>query len=128
MPLVPGWVAGELAKLEKDAANSPVRVTVTTNGREKKKTASRLLDDLIADNLREKPFLYQGCGAYRFNFAKRSFFWRDRELHITANEALFLYRWLILNDGSRSVQSHFLRNMRRRLGTEFLAEVPHGAS
>jgi hypothetical protein len=96
--------------------------------RQRKKTATRQLGDLIADSPSELPLRFAEYG-YEFNFLTRKFFWHGEEIHITANEALFLYRWVVLmDDNIRNVQRHFLRNMRRRLGKEFLAEVPHGAS
>ena len=54
---------------------------------------------------------------------QRKFFWKGNEVYITANEALFLYRWLVLHDDLTKLQRYFLRNMRRRLGKDFLTEV-----
>jgi hypothetical protein len=38
---------------------------------------------------------------------------------------LFLYRWLVLNEGPCRAKIHYLWNIRTRLGRDFLAEVVH---
>jgi len=63
------------------------------------------------------------CVSYEFDFAKKIYKWRRKKIHLTANEALFLFDWLVANDSTCEKQMHFLRNMRRRLGAKFLQEV-----
>lgn len=64
---------------------------------------------------------------YRFLFAVNSFWWNNHELHITANEALFLFKWLVQGDKDYyQVKWYCLRNLRKRYGKDFLAEVNKG--
>jgi len=63
---------------------------------------------------------------YKFDFENKHYFWNGEDIYLTANEQLFLYRWLVLNDGTHELQWYFLRNMRRRLGKEFLSDVMEG--
>jgi hypothetical protein len=101
-----------------------VSIKLAGDSRAPKKTALRQLEELIADNAVENgalPVVWERHG-YRFKFISRKYFWNDEELYVTANEALFLYRWLVLDDDICKTQRYYLRNMRRRLGKEFLAE------
>jgi hypothetical protein len=93
--------------------------------RQQKMTALRQLKELIIDRLvedQDTPTVWVQSG-YRFYFMARKYFWNDKEIHITANEALFLYRWLMLHDDTYKMQMYYLRHMRKRLGNEFLAEI-----
>jgi hypothetical protein len=86
--------------------------------RRQKKTAAQQLEELAAGG--ESMWTeYE----YRFGFMARKYFWNGKEIHITANEALFLYRWLVLSDDICEMQTYYLWNMRRRLGKEFLTEA-----
>jgi hypothetical protein len=93
--------------------------------RRHKKSAARQLEELVADYAVDN----SSAGAawiqfgYRFCFTARTYFWNEKEIYVTANEALFLYRWLVLHDDTHSVQKYYLYNMRRRLGKAFLAEA-----
>jgi hypothetical protein len=103
-----------------------ITVSIETAGKDrtKKKTALRQLEELIVDNIAEDedtPVVWAKLG-YCFKFMSRKYFWNNTEIHITANEALFLYRWLVLHDDIRNTQRYYLRNMRKRLGKDFLAE------
>jgi hypothetical protein len=93
-------------------------------GRSQKQTAVRELEELTTKNIREEKWhvTWEEHG-YKFLFYSRQYFWNGREIYVTANEALFLYRWLILHDDTCEVQTHYLRNMRQRFGKTFLAEV-----
>jgi hypothetical protein len=102
-----------------------VSVEAAGNKRTKKKTACRQLEELIADSIAENeetPVVWERYG-YLFKFITRKYFWNGEEIHVTANEALFLYRRLVLGDDICRMQTYYLRNMRRRLGKEFLAET-----
>jgi hypothetical protein len=93
--------------------------------RQQKKTAFRQLEELIVDGAVENedlPAVWEQHG-YLFKFIARKYFWNGQKIHITANEALFLYRWLVLKDELCKEQMYYLRNMRRRMGKEFLAEA-----
>jgi hypothetical protein len=89
--------------------------------RRQKETASRQLEELLVENI-DRPAVWEQHG-YLFRFITRKYFWNDKEIHVTANEALFLYRRLVLNDDTSKTQMYYLRNMRRRFGKEFLVEV-----
>jgi hypothetical protein len=91
----------------------------------RKKSAARQLEELLVNSAVEDkntPFVWEKFG-YRFCFTAREYFWNGMEIHITANEALFLYRRLVPDDDTGKMQTHYLRNMRRRLGEAFLAEA-----
>jgi hypothetical protein len=93
--------------------------------RQQKTSAVRQLEELVMDRIDEDAdtaVVWVQFG-YCFSFMARKYFWNDKEIHITANEALFLYRWLVLNDDICKIQRYYLRHMRKRLGKEFLAEV-----
>jgi hypothetical protein len=93
--------------------------------RRQKKSALRQLEELIVDGTVEnekQPVVWEQYG-YQFKFLARKYLWNSQEIHVTANEALFLYRWLVLNEDTCKTQTYYLRNMRRRLGKEFMAEV-----
>jgi uncharacterized protein (UPF0216 family) len=111
--------------IERSSGDCTLVVTLQDEKRRQKKTALRQLEELIADNAVENealPVVWERHG-YRFKFTAGKYFWNDKELYVTANEALFLYRWLILDDDICKTQRYYLRNMRRRLGKEFLAEA-----
>jgi hypothetical protein len=102
-----------------------VSIETAGTGRTQKKTALRQLQELIVDNVaedEENNATWKRFG-YKFYFMARSYFWDGKEIHVTANEALFLYRWLVLHDDIRNTQRYYLRNMRERLGKNFLAEA-----
>jgi hypothetical protein len=61
-------------------------------------------------------------GDYDFRFSKGEFFWKGVRMHITAGEALFLRRWLV--DGNLIArEKYYLRNIRNRHGSDFLADI-----
>jgi hypothetical protein len=59
---------------------------------------------------------------YRFRFSRRKYLWNDLPLHVTAGEALFLYRWLAQGSFNAS-EKYYLYNLRKRYGNAFLAEA-----
>jgi hypothetical protein len=103
-----------------DLIGKRITVSIETagNDRTQKKTAFQELEELVSDG----EFMWVKYG-YRFGFMMRKYWWNNREIYVTAGEALFLYRWLVLNDGIRNTQRYYLRNMRKRLGKEFLSEA-----
>jgi hypothetical protein len=110
-----------------DLEGKRIAVSIKTikDRRAQKKTALRQLEETIVASVRENrdtPVVWENFGYY-FCFIERKYYWHDREIHVTANEALFLYRWLVLNAGIHKTQVYYLRNMRRRLGKAFLSEV-----
>jgi len=89
-------------------------------GKSTKKDAVGLLSKLIEQY---KIFRFNDVDSrYEFDFAEKSYFWKDKGIYLTANEQLFLYRRLVLSDETQ-IQYFYLRNMRRRLGKEFLADI-----
>jgi hypothetical protein len=107
-----------------DLTGKQVVVRVAGN-RARKETAVKQLNELAADSIVEgekAPVVWEQHG-YRFCFKTRKYYWNDEEIHVTANEALFLYRWLVLNDDTCKTQRYYLRNARTRLGKAFLAEI-----
>jgi hypothetical protein len=67
-------------------------------------------------------------GDYTFYFLTARYTWKCREIHVTASEGLFLFRWLVLEDAAYFKAKWFLlRNMRKRLGKEFLQEAAREA-
>jgi hypothetical protein len=102
-----------------------LRVTLETAGKDRtrKKTALRQLEELIVDSIKKgTPVVWENFDC-SFRFLAQRYFWHDKEIYVTANEALFLYRWLVLNEDICELQTYYLRNMRRRMGKEFLSEV-----
>jgi hypothetical protein len=59
---------------------------------------------------------------YSFSFSKGQYIWNGLTMHITAGEALFLWRWLVEGDFKAS-EKYYLYNVRSRYGSDFLAEV-----
>jgi len=92
-------------------------------GKATKKDAVGLLSELIEQYKISR--FNDVDSKYEFDFAEKSYFWKDKDIYLTANEQLFLYRWLMLNDEAQ-IQYFYLRNMRRRLGKEFLADMTEG--
>jgi hypothetical protein len=101
-----------------------ISVTIDYPGekRQKKATAKAELEAYVANALLEGKSVWKGPG-YCFDFFKKLYAWNGESIYITANEALFLFRWLVLDDEVYSTQWFYLRNMRRRLGKDFLADV-----
>jgi hypothetical protein len=87
--------------------------------RQNKSTALETLRSLVAQG--EVSYIEHG---YKFDFYTGSYYWKGTKVYITAGEALFLYRWLVLSQYERS-QLYFIHNMRKRYGNEFLQEVIH---
>jgi hypothetical protein len=118
---VKGWYDSAGRGLE----DHTVVVTLEATSRQQKMTATRQLEELIVDSVVEDE---GGCAVwesfgYCFKFLARKYSWNNQDIYITANEALFLYRWLVLHDDICKMQMYYLRNMRKRLGKAFLAEV-----
>jgi hypothetical protein len=61
-------------------------------------------------------------GGYDFDFERKRYQWNGVSMHVTAGEALFLYRWLV-EGNYNAAEKYYLHNLRKRHGTEFLTEV-----
>jgi len=106
-----------------DRGTGDLRLTVTLetcgDTRKKKLTAKAELESMAIDAALENKDVW-ASGKYRFCFVSKQYFWKKQEIYLTANEQLFLFRWLVLKDEISKRQTFYLRNMRRRLGKEFL--------
>jgi hypothetical protein len=90
-----------------------------------KKTLQRQLEELVIDSIVEDDKVHTTWvkSGYDFRFITRKYFWNKEEIHITAGEAIFLFRWLVLGVVPDSRQQWSLRNLRKRHGKDFLSEV-----
>ena len=99
-----------------------VRLTTSGKQRQGKKAAAKLLRELVAKaSVKEDAFWK--VGDYAFFFVSKKFYWRDNEIHLTSAEVLFLFRWLVLSEEVLEAQWYILRNIRQRIGKDFLAEL-----
>jgi hypothetical protein len=85
--------------------------------RQKKFSAVRELESIAVDGE-----MSWKQGDYDFWFMSKKYFWKGKEIHLTAGEALFLYHVLVLRE-EYPRQAFYWGNMRRRLGKDFLAEI-----
>ena len=120
LAVIEDWFEGIDRKL--NDCRLTVRLESLGEHRRKKKTAKSELESLAVDASLEGKSIWKD-GEYSFDFLRRKYFWKDEDIHITVNEALFLFRWLVLKDEIYKVQWYYLRNIRRRLGPDFLKEV-----
>ena len=109
-----------------DDVRMVVRLELAGKTRKKKVNAKTELERFVVDAALEHKDVWTH-GDYTFSFWSRQYFWKGEELYLTANEALFLFRWLVLNDEIHKMQRFYVRNMRKRLGKEFLADITEGA-
>jgi hypothetical protein len=96
-----------------------IAVQVRARGRERhrKEAVKGMLRRLMRTGPKE-----WARGPYHFQFDRGVYLWNDREISITAGEALYLYRRFVAG-GQWKQQGYFLKNLRRRFGKEFLAEA-----
>jgi len=105
-----------------------LNITLETAGkdRQKKVTARTVLRNLFVGYHDHEISWIKGD--YEFGFATETYYWKGKEIYLTANEQLFLYNWLVLKDEIHKRQRFYLRNMRKRLGKEFLAGIAEGGN
>ena len=107
-----------------DRGTVDLRLTVTledcSNTRKKKSTALGELNKLLIGSTGKVNHTYKYKQIYNFDFNAHKYTWNGKEIYLTANEQLFLYCWLVLRSEISKRQTFYLRNMRRRLGKEFL--------
>jgi hypothetical protein len=96
-----------------------VKIRKTDEHRQRKMTARDVLQQMFDG--RETSYR-EYC--YNFDFYLHKYYWHDKAIHITQSEALFLYRWLMLDQCDHS-QMYFIHNIRKRYGREFLREADH---
>jgi hypothetical protein len=91
--------------------------------RQRKQSALRELKALAAGAAAERKNVWKRK-EYLFAFSTNKYTWRGQEIYLTAGEALFLFKWLVLGDKEYyQARRDYLRNMRRRFGKEFLAKA-----
>ena len=93
-----------------------LKITNKSSTRNKGNDASIKLNRLVDD---DAIFLEED---YHFDFNNKRYMWDNEDIYLTANEALFLYRLLILKEDVLKSQKYYLYNMRRRLGNDFLPD------
>jgi hypothetical protein len=97
-----------------------VRLEVADKSRNKDDLAKKELERLL-DSHKDKAAWSRL--EYDFSFSDKKYIWKRREIHITPNEALFLFRWLVLNDETHKTQRFYLSNMRQKFGKDFLNDI-----
>jgi len=115
---VDSWIMDNV----KDGCRLVLRVETVGKSRQKRKTAIAELEGLAIDAALEDKDVWQQ-GEYKFLFAARKYCWKGKEVYLTSGEQLYLFKWLVLKDGTGKYCKFYLCNMRRRLGKEFLADV-----
>jgi hypothetical protein len=120
--LIPDWVKERIDVIRADNENLPVTITIMAKGRGRKQTAKRQLEAMALDAFLEKKSIWANC-SYHFDFLNHKYFWDKKEIHITANEELYLFHRLVSNDEIHKLQSHFIHDIRKRLGKNFLKEL-----
>ncbi|GHT59492.1 hypothetical protein FACS1894109_15510 [Spirochaetia bacterium] len=101
----------------KGAIGINVQICVPDQTRLTKQTATQILESICVDGT-DKWELHE----YKFFFLAKKYYWKGNEIHLTAGEALFLYRWLIQCEYEHSEQ-YYLYNMRKKFGDTFLVEM-----
>jgi hypothetical protein len=112
-----------LVSVNSESRDLLLTVKLETAGKERKgkrSAASELLDLSCKAALENKEIWQQGD--YKFFFVGKKYYWKEKEVHLTAGEALFLFKWLVLHEICYK-QMYHLYNMRRRLGGAFLHDV-----
>jgi hypothetical protein len=98
-------------------------VTVAV-GKSGMKRSPRLARKALLELTEEGGAVWEGHG-YRFDFSGGVYLWERKPVHVTAGEALFLYRWLVL--GKKATANAFeIQHLRKRLGPGFLRELTGG--
>jgi hypothetical protein len=122
--LIPPDVEAWFESADRGKEDCTLVVTLQTAGeaRQQKMTARRQLEELIVNEDTDTSTAWVRFG-YIFGFMTRTYLWKNEEIYVTAGEALFLYRWLVLDDDTHRMQRYYLRHLRKRFGKEFLAEV-----
>ena len=91
------------------------------NNRQKKYSLRARLKELIADMNLGSETLWRS-GEYRFDFMFNTYSWNDKEIYITAGEALYLFYRLIKKQNF-STSTGYINKLRHRLGKAFLKGI-----
>jgi hypothetical protein len=103
--------------------NGGVRIRIKIQKLDEDRQWKKTAQDILRQLLDEGRTNYREYG-YNFDFYLNKYYWDEKPVHITQSEALFLYRWLILNQRDHT-QMYFIYNIRKRYGKEFLQEVSY---
>jgi len=105
-----------------DKADRRVVITIQTAGnfRQKKYLARAQLLELVTVDTGSKTVWL--CGEYKFDFRLNTYIWNDKEIYITAGEALYLFYELVLKEPCKAKQ-FFLKNLRKKFGRHFLEGI-----
>jgi 5-hydroxyisourate hydrolase-like protein (transthyretin family) len=103
------------AYIQSQLTREPTEVTITIK---KKMTKCSARDDLREAIMGNEKTWKQGI--YNFDFENRKYFRRGRELYLTEQQQLFLYKHLVLKMRG---QRFYTANLRKKFGKDFLAEV-----
>jgi len=80
-------------------------------------------DELSALVARHEAHMWEAYD-YRFNFADRSFIWKDRHVALSLKEAVYLYHRLVLRKKPKTIPDAWLfSSMKARIGNGFLDEI-----
>jgi hypothetical protein len=105
-------LAGGIAKWLSDF-DGLVKITVEAADKASRKTIKERYEELDRGVC--------AFGDYYFDFKEKRFEWKGKDIHITDGEALFLIKQLVYED--TDLNTYYLRNMRKRLGKNFLKEA-----
>jgi 5-hydroxyisourate hydrolase-like protein (transthyretin family) len=99
-----------------------VKLEIAGKSKQNKKSATAELLELSCKAALENKEIWSQ-GEYKFFFVAKQYYWKGEEIYVTPNEALFLFKWLVLNVEVHKYQWYYLRNIRRRLGKDFLLDI-----
>jgi hypothetical protein len=120
-----GWLDEWIASLPeiKSLQGCEVVFEIRSGKRQKKFAAASALLKLAAEAASGHRDVWKYKG-YIFSFLMGKYAWKGTVLHITASEALFLFKWLVEGDmDAYRTGWYCLRNLRKRYGKDFLAEA-----
>ena len=107
--------------IDRQKNNCVLTMTAKTkdNSRSKKRKSFETLSVLTSEANKKT---YDKYG-YFFYFPGNRFVWNNKDIYLTAGQALFLYRWLVLGEDVLAVEKYHLNHLRKKFGKDFLKEV-----
>jgi hypothetical protein len=99
-----------------------IKISVESIERERKGKGKDFLKERFkGKNITDKEGVWVQ-GDYAFYFIENVYKWKGEAVHLSANEAAYLYKCLMLKENGKPCW-YYMRNIRSRLGKEFLREV-----